>query len=89
MHLEFPCDHLFSSNELEGDHEDTEVPFEIVEDNDKAFLIVFKVVLTHAEGNKAGKSVDDMEQKLSKMALKAQRKEGGAGAMNEAETDEH
>jgi len=77
LFLEFPDDHLLSSKELAGDHEENEVPFEIVEDNDNAFWIVFKVVSTHVEGNKAGKSVDGVTQKLSKMALKAKKKKGG------------
>jgi len=83
LFLEFPDDHLLSLKELAGDHEENEVPFEIVEDNDNAFWIVFKVVSTHVEGNKAGKSVDGVTQKLSKMALKAKKKKGGA--MNDEE----
>jgi len=76
LYLQFPEDHLLSSKELEGDHEEEEVPFELIKDSENIDWIVFKVVTTHVEGNKAGKTVDSVTQKLSKLAMKQQKKKG-------------
>ena len=76
LYLQFPSDHLLSSKELEGDHEENEVPFEVIEDSANQSWIVFKIVTLHEEANKAGKTVDSATQKLSKMALKKKKKKG-------------
>ena len=74
LYLQFPEDHLLSSKELEGDHEENEVPFDIIDDTAGRSWVVFKVITTHEEAIKAGKSVDAATQKLSKLALKKQKK---------------
>ena len=76
LYLQFPEDHLLSSKELEGDHEENEVPFDIIDDTAGRSWVVFKVITTHEEAIKAGKSVDAATQKLSKLALKKQEKKG-------------
>ena len=77
LYLQFPADHMLSSKELEGDHEENEVPFEVIEDSANQTWVVFKIVTLHQEANKAGKTVDSITQKLSKMALKKQRRQQG------------
>jgi len=84
LYLQFPADHMLSSKELDGDHEENKVPFEIIDDSVEQSWIVFKVVTLHQEANKAGKTVDSVSQKLSKMALKKQRKQQSTG-MNDNE----
>jgi len=80
LFLQFPEDHQLSSKELEGDHEENEVPLEMIDDDEGNFWILFKVVTTHIEGNKAGKS-EDITQKMSKLALK-KKKNASAGTQN-------
>ena len=82
LYLEFPSDHMLSSKELEGDHEEHEVPFEVIEDSANQSWVVFKLITLHRESNKAGKSIDSVTQKMSKMALKQQKKKGTSD-MNE------
>ena len=77
LYLQFPADHMLSSKELEGDHEENEVPFEVIEDSARQTWVVFKIVTLHQEANKAGKTVNSITQKLSKMALKKQRRQQG------------
>jgi len=77
LHLQFPSDHLLSSKELESDHKENEVSFEVIDNSAKQSWIVFKVVTLHQEANKAGKTVDSVTQKRSKMAIKKQRKQQG------------
>jgi len=79
---------MLSSKELDGDHEENEVPFEIIDDSAQQSWIVFKVVTLHQEANKAGKTVDSVSQKLSKMALKKQRKQQSTGATDNDVGDE-
>ena len=86
--LQFPSDHMLSSKELDGDHEENEVPFEIIDDSAQQSWIAFKVLALHQEANKAGKTVDSVSQKLSKMALKKQRKQQSAGTNDNDVGDE-
>jgi len=86
--LQFPDDHQLSSKELEGDHEENEVPFELVEDESGNSWILFKVITNHIEGNKAGKSMDQVTKKMSKLALKKNKnKPQGTQKKDDAMTD--